>query len=72
LIEYELINTISSNNSVKKRCIQDELDYKFSENDQKVLESLLAQAFCSAGMSFNIIENEDIKAVFQKGIPWFK
>ncbi|CAG8809376.1 18942_t:CDS:2, partial [Dentiscutata erythropus] len=72
LIEYELINTLSSDNSTKKRRIQDELDYKYSESDQKALENLLARAFCSAGMSFNVIENEDIKAVFQKDIPWFK
>ncbi|CAG8628838.1 2135_t:CDS:2 [Dentiscutata erythropus] len=61
LIEEELINTMSN-----------ELTYKHSESDQKELENLLARAFYSAGMSFNIIENEDIKAVFQKDIPWFK
>ncbi|CAG8836652.1 32302_t:CDS:2, partial [Gigaspora margarita] len=76
LIEEELINTMSDDNSAtriqKKRRIQDELAYKYSESDQKELENLLAWAFYSAGMSFNIIENEDIKAVFQKGILWFK
>ncbi|CAG8755210.1 15804_t:CDS:1, partial [Dentiscutata erythropus] len=40
--------------------------------DQKELENLLARAFYLAGISFNIIENNDIKAVFQKDIPWFK
>ncbi|CAG8804747.1 14322_t:CDS:2, partial [Gigaspora rosea] len=44
----------------------DGFTYKYSESDQKALENLLTRAFCLAGISFNVIENEDVKAVFQK------
>ncbi|CAG8570657.1 26723_t:CDS:2 [Dentiscutata erythropus] len=46
--------------------------YKFTNADQKELESLLAHGFYSAGISFNILENDDIKAFFLKALPYFK
>ncbi|CAG8794482.1 12809_t:CDS:1, partial [Gigaspora rosea] len=36
------------------------------------LESLLARGFYSAGISFNILENDDIKAFFSRALPYFK
>ncbi|RIB02054.1 hypothetical protein C2G38_2228935, partial [Gigaspora rosea] len=73
----ESTNTTSNNNNnevvirlqKKRRPIQVSIDgftYKYSESDQKALENLLTRAFCLAGISFNVIENEDVKAVFQK------
>ncbi|CAG8721504.1 16303_t:CDS:1, partial [Dentiscutata erythropus] len=46
--------------------------YKFTNTDQKELESLLARGFYSAGISFNILENDDIKAFFSRALPYFK
>ncbi|CAG8510928.1 1505_t:CDS:2, partial [Scutellospora calospora] len=40
--------------------------------NQKELESLLAREFYSASISFNILENDDIKAFFSRAIPYFK
>ncbi|CAG8717126.1 1999_t:CDS:2, partial [Ambispora leptoticha] len=65
--------TINNNGAAtifqKKKCriIQSSID-EYTESDQKTLENLLTRAFCSAGISFNVIENEDIKAVFQKTV----
>lgn len=81
LTETETITTNTSKSSSsttlkKKRSrFQTSIDgfaYKYNENDQKTMESLVARAFCSAGIPFNVIENEDIKAIFQKGLSWFK
>ncbi|CAG8813584.1 27945_t:CDS:2 [Gigaspora margarita] len=44
----------------------------FTNADQKELESLLARGFYSAGISFNILENDDIKAFFSRALPYFK
>ncbi|CAG8499721.1 16288_t:CDS:1, partial [Dentiscutata heterogama] len=41
----------------------------FTNADQKELESLLARGFYSASISFNILENEDIKAFFSRALP---
>ncbi|CAG8788540.1 13674_t:CDS:2, partial [Gigaspora rosea] len=46
--------------------------YKFTNTDQKELESLLARGLYSAGISFNILENDDIKAFFSRALPYFK
>ncbi|CAG8807640.1 26293_t:CDS:2, partial [Gigaspora margarita] len=43
-----------------------------STSNQKELESLLARGFYSAGISFNILENDDIKAFFSRALPYFK
>ncbi|CAG8677582.1 538_t:CDS:2 [Dentiscutata erythropus] len=80
LAEEEATSSTQNNNTIanlktKRQRFQayiDRFTYKYSENDQKLIESLLARGFYSAGISFNVIENEDIKAIFQKGLPWFK
>ncbi|KAF0420519.1 zinc finger bed domain-containing protein 1-like [Gigaspora margarita] len=71
LQDFKLI--LKNVNKTSKKChpIQVSIDgftYKYSESDQKALENLLTRAFCSARISFNVIENEDVKAVFQKAV----
>ncbi|CAG8756261.1 16268_t:CDS:1, partial [Dentiscutata heterogama] len=44
----------------------------FTNADQKELESLLACGFYSAGILFNILKNEDIKAFFSRALLYFK
>ncbi|CAG8751801.1 21071_t:CDS:2 [Gigaspora rosea] len=46
--------------------------YKFTNANQKELESLLARGFYSASISFNVLENDDIKAFFSRALPYFK
>jgi hypothetical protein len=45
---------------------------KFTNEDQKELESLLARAFYSTGISFNTLENSEMQAFFAKACPFFK
>ena len=57
----------------KKQQTFDEYKYDtFTPRDQIILESLLARAFCSAGISFNAIENEDFILFLKKACPSFK
>lgn len=57
----------------KKQQTFDEYKYDtFTPRDQIILESLLARAFCSAGISFNVVENEDFISFLKKAYPSFK
>ncbi|CAB5205882.1 unnamed protein product [Rhizophagus irregularis] len=56
----------------KRQQIFDEYKFAFTFKDQIILESLLIRAFCSAGISFNIIENEDFILFLKKACSSFK
>ncbi|CAG8464150.1 15941_t:CDS:1, partial [Dentiscutata heterogama] len=45
---------------------------KITQDEQEELASLLARGIYSSGVSFNILENDDIKAFFEKACPFFK
>jgi hypothetical protein len=46
--------------------------YSFSQKDQEEMEKLLARAFYSAGISFNIIDNPDFCIFLKKACSAFK
>ena len=56
----------------KRQQTFDEYKFAFTPKDQIILESLLIRAFCSAGISFNVIENEDFILFLKKACPSFK
>ena len=56
----------------KRQQTFDEYKFAFTSKDQIILESLLIRAFCSAGISFNVIENEDFILFLKKACPSFK
>ena len=56
----------------KRQQTLDECKYIFTAKDQIILESLLARAFCSAGIPYNVIENEDFLSFLKRACPSFK
>ena len=56
----------------KRQQTFDNYKFTFTPKDQIILESLLMRAFCSAGISFNVIENEDFILFLKKACPSFK
>ncbi|CAB4403798.1 unnamed protein product, partial [Rhizophagus irregularis] len=56
----------------KRQQTFDEYKFAFTSKDQIILESLLIRAFCSAGISFNVIENDDFILFLKKACPSFK
>ena len=56
----------------KRQQTFDNYKFTFTSKDQIILESLLICAFCSAGISFNVIENEDFILFLKKACPSFK
>ena len=46
--------------------------YSFSQKDQEEMEKLLARAFYSAGISFNVIDNPDFCIFLKKACSAFK
>ncbi|EXX61861.1 hypothetical protein RirG_167190 [Rhizophagus irregularis DAOM 197198w] len=56
----------------KRQQTFDEYKFAFTSKDQIILESLLIRAFCSVGISFNVIENEDFILFLKKACPSFK
>ena len=56
----------------KRQQTFDEYKFAFTSRDQIILESLLIRAFCSAGISFNVIENEDFILFLKRACPSFK
>ncbi|CAG8793384.1 36465_t:CDS:2, partial [Gigaspora margarita] len=69
---YNHCNLKNSNNSNTLSSTSSSTSSFFTNADQKELESLLARGFYSAGISFNILENDDIKAFFLRALPYFK
>ena len=56
----------------KQQKIDDYSNYIFTAKDQIILESLLTHALCSAGISFNVVENENFILFLKKACPAFK
>lgn len=70
-----ILPNISTTGVKRKTNTQTTLDgftYKFNSQNQSELEQLLARAFFSAGIAFNVIENEDFCAFINKASPSFK
>ena len=55
----------------RKQITLDSYMSSFTKQDQEELESLLVRAFCSTGISFNVIENTDFQRFLQKACPLF-
>lgn len=73
LFEQETISTPpNAKRKVNSQTNLDGFTYKFNSQIQFELEQLLARAFFSAGISFNVIENEDFCAFIKKASPSFK
>ena len=50
----------------KQQKIDDYGNYVFTNKNQIILESLLMRALCSAGISFNVVKNEDFILFLKK------
>ena len=56
----------------KQQTLDGYSNYYFTSKNQIILESLLIRALYSAGVSFNVVENEDFILFLKKACPSFK